>query len=1801
QGTLKTGGRSWPWPAAREPPLRRLRDATTVSTMENNEAGKQRVIIYTTAAKKKISQRNYRGEYALAVPTWFDLPLLLPEVDAVAQKLRGNNNNAAADDKATGDVSPSSVLDERAGSMAVSKVSRLSNSPSKEVAWMEQRKDAIMQRHRKVFAYSQQHLMKKRKPSQSGARITLERLDGRSKLREKLWQDLNRFGLWPLPDGSGDDEEHETLASIDQAVDSIMKQWEASSDGKRSSIVTTQFDDAQSDITDISTSLEHLTPLEPVTKQERKNSSVFLTSLPSSTSDFGSESTFSYGNQSSTMSRIGALEDGPEDEAYEDDAADEEETYVKRKEIVAPGLKRRGRLRELHSFVEKQLQKRLVKSWDTIEIALNGSGDLSVNQIVKFLQNSDVRLGATDAAKVQSVLDRTKKQKKRKKLPPLLSKLDNTSASTNIAPTPETETASAPPPLKTKSTGLSYETFKKIFFPADKADASKWKREADREKARHRQEKEIYARELAALEEKVKKRLAESAKQMVDILSQFKCDPLAIPWENDEHRKLLRSAFFDIIFSKVERRRRSLVNAFEPGLTSNSATNATSTAISIIPAKLTTKVVRSALLQKYSRNGHFETIEVSTAAYLFHDFAADCVKTSIRAYWKKREADEWPERQMIFRFRLKKSVFLEWRRFTRHADVLRKFVMRKFVAWAYHTRKMYQYYAFFRVCFWPFYVWKRHLQQQIIARGKTSFLVNVLETYVQLRHFNAWKARYRQNLWYRKHVLRLRKKKNVKTCRIVFHDWRARMETNIIVHRLWKRRGHVLHRVHKLYMVKVTFIVWRYYAILKMDMRRRQSKCILSAAVSKNKRLIAVACSAESPKRLMSQRGIVLPPQLQPRGSISLSRKNSIPAASEPTEDADTAAPDDQSDDEESVLDTLNGAAAATTSASASTTNAPALTRIMETEVGASIKRKTRLYYVCLQLYLSYREQDRREMIGNLVLFRRVGRYLLRNLAQHATRKRKSRFATELGAFRVLHARFRQWMIGALYKMPAPTDELGFKIEDEYEPRKQSLLEEKLDKVELSWKFDNEWRREGIEKVPIEAAQLRQDLVVVGENDMHRKEAFEELEQVLKKKRFQEETFLKKEAAMTMKARASVIQHAQYLLKTRAQILHDAMDHVYTDLIRQHTCQLLKSSFRSIRMMIMLKCTGLLCHRAQIRNWLRLCKRFRFWDKNIDHFYSLKVKFKVFQAIVRNVVSKWKYQSPGLSVHLQRQQQLINFYEGYLERHDLLDGTASSASLAMTKHSPANNFHGVFLRWVQYTQLARVSHQIIELCRRKRELWLAASVFHALRTHTKTRYTFEQRRQHVPFLWQQCVADLDAYHTKMIAFKMRLPSVKLKKELHAKTKRLRKTVAGTPTLKQLFQEHEQEVRERLYLENRLMFVAYNERKAHHYSERFSPLHGAPVGREFAYEPAPPFGSISEIAVLCGKKLDGISLVVKTNAAMTYPGPLHGNPFGNRESFVLARGELLILIEGYASQTIYALRFGTSTGRLSKWYGQSEKGTRFELRSEYGSKREEIVGIYGFADATSLHALGCVYRHTTLRNVFEGLWLQSDQPQATSSAGNKPSDEIAICDRQFAYFLQARTCDVLAAMKRSHKMALRAHRMDFLAVELTRTRVLMGLTRWFFNSLVHGLVQNSGREEEGKRILQDGINKRAAGEKLLHEGTRMLEEVDSFRDEDQQLNIATLGVKKVTELREMIEHGEKKIAQGKRWIEEGQEETLRGRSILPHIPMTKRMITAIRSLYKVVQTKDYIDQMDQDVRAILLEGDADKGGHDSIFQ
>lgn len=478
------------------------------------------------------------GGSALSVPNWFDLPLILPESNAAAARLQ--RGLAKMDVETERLLSGGGSGDNKQwmgfSEYQVPKISQL--SPTKEMMRQKTSNDKLSSnsnrnssaegagarlktiellhqaKQRQHFQVKSHLLLKKRRTTHAGTPVVLDRIDRKSRLREKIRKDLSKFGLWYMADelvdegrGGGDDD---AMDSVDATVDSIMQQWEDAT----ASAGGTSLDSRESSSRPVASSkmiqghgssgLERDESVEVQPVDTEVFQSVFLTATPTSPAAKADSFDGRYDDDGGGQADGEEVPEGDEDED-DGDEGDTNENDLQRRLIRPPGMKRRQRLKELHYFVEKQLQKRLYKSWDTIEIAFTGSGDLTTSQIVKFLQNSDVQLSAADAAKVQAILDKHAHDTQAKQeTEALLSggKESGEDGDPDAQSQQQYASTKAAPNSTAKPATHSYKAFRHIFLTKDNKEAVKWKREFDREKIRQRQEKEIYEKELAALEEK---------------------------------------------------------------------------------------------------------------------------------------------------------------------------------------------------------------------------------------------------------------------------------------------------------------------------------------------------------------------------------------------------------------------------------------------------------------------------------------------------------------------------------------------------------------------------------------------------------------------------------------------------------------------------------------------------------------------------------------------------------------------------------------------------------------------------------------------------------------------------------------------------------------------------------------------------------------------------------------------------------------------------------------------------------------------------------------------------------------------------------------------------------------------------------------------------------------------------------------------------------------------------------------------------------------------------------------------------
>ncbi|RHY69689.1 hypothetical protein DYB34_008498 [Aphanomyces astaci] len=271
---------------------------------------------------------------------------------------------------------------------------------------------------------------------------------------------------------------------------------------------------------------------------------------------------------------------------------------------------------------------------------------------------------------------------------------------------------------------ISYDMMRDIFYPKDPSAIATWTAELVAEKKAAAADQAERDRQLERLEQKsticntvvgvgvtttfwlVKQRLQTTAQGMLRVLDRF--DFMHTTWANATVQAATTTQLFKLIFR--QRNQKLLVH-------DDTADDHRS-----VPAVL------HALLQTYSRNRGLDDMDLEDAAHVFHDVAATAIQNGARWYFDRKATFWFPERQQFFAFQLKKRVFRAWRGRAQQLHHQRMLVYRKFIAWRHHVVLAARYREMYRICFWPLYVWKRHVQFVLLSRSKSMFLRLVFHT-----------------------------------------------------------------------------------------------------------------------------------------------------------------------------------------------------------------------------------------------------------------------------------------------------------------------------------------------------------------------------------------------------------------------------------------------------------------------------------------------------------------------------------------------------------------------------------------------------------------------------------------------------------------------------------------------------------------------------------------------------------------------------------------------------------------------------------------------------------------------------------------------------------------------------------------------------------------------------------------------------------------------------------------------------------------------------------------------------------------
>jgi hypothetical protein len=166
--------------------------------------------------------------------------------------------------------------------------------------------------------------------------------------------------------------------------------------------------------------------------------------------------------------------------------------------------------------------------------------------------------------------------------------------------------------------------------------------------------------------------------------------------------------------------------------------------------------------------------------------------------------------------------FNAWHFLSVHIKFTRFYCFRKLSAWRFYTNRAIFRRNLFRICFWPFFTWRKFSNASATAKEKARFLVGrVIPTVIQIKVFRAWKfftqaelIIYRKSIDFYKKLIR----KNARYSIYWIYDWAKKRKS---VRKAWIYRGSQLLRSQLLLKKLIPFVIWKSYVTYKKILRRR--------------------------------------------------------------------------------------------------------------------------------------------------------------------------------------------------------------------------------------------------------------------------------------------------------------------------------------------------------------------------------------------------------------------------------------------------------------------------------------------------------------------------------------------------------------------------------------------------------------------------------------------------------------------------------------------------------------------------------------------------------------------------------------------------------------------------------------------------------------------------------------------------------------------------------------------------------------------------------------------------------------------
>ena len=309
--------------------------------------------------------------------------------------------------------------------------------------------------------------------------------------------------------------------------------------------------------------------------------------------------------------------------------------------------------------------------------------------------------------------------------------------------------------------------------------------------------------------------------------------------------------------------------------------------------------------------------------------------------------------------------------------------------------------------------------------------------------------------------------------------------------------------------------------------------------------------------------------------------------------------------------------------------------------------------------------------------------------------------------------------------------------------------------------------------------------------------------------------------------------------------------------------------------------------------------------------------------------------------------------------------------------------------------------EIVGLCRKRRRLQTLLFGFKSFELLLKRKYTIEKRKKSERFNLIRATLDLQTWKSRLLAPYRRLTTTWTRKKNRFITYKLKLNSRKADSFKKFERRWEASIRKRIKLEKRMLFLEFLSRGRTTYDleaikipDRLLDEEDISLGKEFT-----DINDVNQncyavsVDIYLTDWVSGLSINLQQTAGEPISTPLRGSDDGTKKTFTLnvegEEKERLVRVEMNVGNIVGRIRFITSTGRKSPWYGKlpSKKITPVEGDRTRSIDFAEIIGFCGRSRFNDFTDLGIIVRYPKDACVFsncwrpeEGLDLKSQQSQ-----------------------------------------------------------------------------------------------------------------------------------------------------------------------------------------------------------------------------